>query len=414
MKDTLKDFFKKHKEPLIQAVEDTIKEYTEEVDEKTYEEWGFEQAQKQNGNLLSFKGSMNLVKEHFKNKEFENHQKKQDNITNAKKELDTLEHDIQGKEASKEFLNEKIQNLKNKIEELKKDIIRIRENPQEVLKDKTSSVGFIFGLVILSFLTIYLFIFYSSASYAGFFKNFADGDNVTSSIFDPQALVKAYEEGTTELILILTIPFIFLGLGYLIHKFQEGKGVVKYFKIGMMILITFAFDALLAYKIEKGLYEVERLMDPTGTMPPHKLSMALDSENFWLVIFAGFIVYIIWGFLFDFVMEAYDKLDIIKQAIKARETEIKIYQDDIQKTEDDIQKTEEEIIELKKKTLGFQSVMSGNTIIIDWTEFGKTLLEFTSGWASWMTANKKSKEEIDTIWKAQETFIEQHQKEEKK
>lgn len=414
MKEQLKNFFLKNFQQDKETQKPTsIKssDFDSELSIITYEEWGFEQAQKQNGNKMAFIGSMNLVKQEYKRRELRKQEKTHENINKAKEELSRLETQIGEKKSTVESITNKIQTFKDKINTLQKEIIRIKENPQEILKDRMSKAGFLIGLFILSFLTVYLFIFYSSASYSGFYKKFTDGDSVGSSIFDPQAIAKAYKDGLTELVLILTIPFIFLGLGYLIHKFQEGKGVEKYVKMGAMILITFGFDALLAYKIEKGLYEVERMMDATGALPPHKLSMALDSENFWLVIFAGFIVYIIWGFIFDFVMDSYDKLDVVKQAITARETEIKINQGDIDKCQEEKEKAEAEIIRLEGDCKKQQAIISGNTIIIDWGIFGNALLEFSNGWANWMTHNKKTKDQIDEIWQEQEKFLNQHQNE---
>ena len=230
---------------------------------------------------------------------------------------------------------------------------------------------------------------------------------VASAIFDPQAISKAYFAGATEMILILTIPFVFLGLGYLIHKFQEGKGFGKYLKIGALVLITFAFDALLAYKIEAGLYKVE-VLNAVQDLPPHSLSMAIASENFWLVIFAGFIVYIIWGFIFDFVMDSYDKLDGVKQAINARKKEIEEIEEEIQKIQNDILTAKNNIAELKKKIAGYRAIIDGDITIIDWAGFEKKMLNFTTGWTHWMTANKIDKSLIDTTWEVQTNFINEH------
>ena len=46
-------------------------------------------------------------------------------------------------------------------------------------------------------------------------------------------------------------------------------------------------------------------------MPEYTISMAFQSVNFWMIIFAGFIVYLIWGFVFDFIMESHSKMDKI-------------------------------------------------------------------------------------------------------
>ncbi len=410
MTDKLKSFFKNHLQN--NSKNNSVENKSKARKWITYNEWGFQKAAVLNGNLLAFKGCLNLVKEHFLHEQGIDEVKKAKDIANAKTEIEKIDIEITNKENLIDKLKKKIEEWKESINPLKKEIIDIKENPTSIMKDKVSKVGFYIGLFILSALTIYLFIFYSSASYSGFFKDFTKdlGNGVASAIFDPQAIPKAFVAGVTEVILILTIPFVFLGLGYLIHNFQEGKGVGKYFKIGAMILITFAFDGLLAYKIEKGLYEVERINDPTGMMLPHQMSMAFESENFWLVIFAGFIVYIIWGFVFDFVMDAYDKLDFVKQAIKAREKQIKNIEDDIKKSDDDIHQTEEKISNLKKEKVEQEKIVSGATIVIDWAGFEKELLNFTSGWASWMTQNGIIKKVIDEIWVAREEFVDNHKK----
>lgn len=406
MREKLKGFFKKHIND--NTVKDTIENsFSIKSEELTYEQWGFSQATKQNGNLLAFSGNLSLVKEEFIKSEHKNQKKIDQEKQNAQNELNQILAENESKENYINQLKDKIDDLKQKKEKLKKEIISIKENPEQILKDKTSKVGFIIGFTILIFLTLYLFIFYSSASYSGFFKNFTEDSDIGNSIFDPQAISKAFKDGATEVILILTIPFIFLGLGYLIHKFQEKK---EYIKTTAMILVTLAFDVLLAYKIEKGLYEVERINDPTGQMPPHTMAMAIQSENFWLVIFAGFIVYIIWGFIFDFVMQAYEKLDFVHQAIKAKENEIELYKQEVQKSEDLIHKTKDEINENNVKAIRFKNIINGATIIIDWTTFEKVLLEFVTGWTHWMT-NNLPKPLIDNTWKAHRNFIDAHKKE---
>ncbi len=351
-----------------------------------------------------------MVKKHFLHEQGSDEGKRQRDIANAKAEVEKMDIEIERNESLIKSFGDRINEWKEKIGGLKKEIINIEENPSSISEDKTSKVGFYIGLTILLFLTIYLFIFYSSASYSGFFKDFTEdlGNGVASAIFDPQAIMKAFNAGVTEVVLILTIPFIFLGLGYLIHKFQEGKGFTKFVKITMMVLVTFAFDGLLAYKIEKGLYEVERINDPTGNMPPHQLSMAFESENFWLVIFAGFIVYIIWGFIFDFVMESYDKLDVIKQAINSRKKEIKINEDEITKAKEEINNAENEISNLRQKKAEQDKIIRGDTTLIDWSGFERELHNFTEGWTHWMTDNGLTQGFKDEVWKSLEYFTKEH------
>ena len=52
--------------------------------------------------------------------------------------------------------------------------------------------------------------------------------------------------------------------------------------------------------------------------------MAIHDINSWAVIFCGFIVYIIWGIVFDQCMDAYDKMDLNKTKLKEIAQKIQI------------------------------------------------------------------------------------------
>lgn len=375
----------------------------------TYEEWGFESAGKSHGFEIPFRGWLNLVREHFRKEAVDNEIEMQKAINDAQNELDKRKLQISNKENEISNINEKkISNLKEKIENLKKDIIRIKENPEELLKDKLGKAGLVIGGLILVALTVYLFIFYSSAFYSGFLKDikdFVDSDGMASSIFDPNAIGNAYKKSIANLILILTIPSVFLGLGYLIHKFQEKKNFKNYLKITGLIIVTFIFDCILAYEITEKIYDVKNIASTQMNIPDYSVSLAFHSVNFWVIIFAGFVVYLIWGFVFDFVMESYDKLDFVKQAIKAKETEIKLYEEDIVKNQSAIDFLNKEIEALKLECKNFEKIISGNTIIINWEGYKKCVFEFVSGWGHWMTANKKALTEINNIHSIADEFV---------
>ncbi len=373
----------------------------------TYHNWGFVSAGHHNGREVAFGGMLNNVKQRFRKEALEDENETKKVINDAKNELDKRELQISLKENDIfQIKDNKIAVLKDKIENLKKDIIRIKENPEELLKDKLGKVGLIIGILILSALTIYLFIFYSSASYSAFFKEFTINSDLgtASSIFDPKAIEIAYQDGITELILILTIPFVFLGLGYLIHKFQEKKNFKSYFKIMGLIIVTFIFDFILAYEITLKIYNIKK-EGSFQDMPDYSAELAFQSVNFWLIIFAGFVVYLIWGFVFDFVMESYDKLDIVKQAIKARETEIKLYENDIVKHQNTIDTLKKEINDLKLECKNFEKIISGNTIIINWEGYEHSIFEFTNGWTKWMSAREQWESKINQIHDLAQDFV---------
>lgn len=98
---------------------------------------------------------------------------------------------------------DKLNHEESKIEKVTKEIDEIKDNPKIVSGDSFAKTSFYIGLVILIFLTVYLFVFYSSAAYSAFFKDFTPDDTkLTKAIFDANAIGKAWTDGLTELILL--------------------------------------------------------------------------------------------------------------------------------------------------------------------------------------------------------------------
>lgn len=277
------------------------------------------------------------------------------------------------------IVKERVPKLNQEIAEYKEEISKIRKNPKEHIGGNVSKAGFYIGLFILFFLTIYLFVFYSSASYSAFFKEFTlNSIGVADSIFDPNAIPNALSAGIMELVLILTIPFVFLGLGYLIHKFQENKSVANYIKVLALIIVTFLFDAILAYEITEKIYNI-KAENSFDDIEPYSIDLALHSVNFWLIIFAGFIVYIIWGLVFDFTMLGYDKMNSIALHIepiqeKILKCEEKI--DILDKTEHKLRgEIDRNMVDISK----WQDILD-NHIIYDWQGLSLSMSKFLSGW----------------------------------
>jgi len=373
--------------------------------EKTsYEDWGFKKAHNLNGSNTGLLSCLALIREDHKQmvQRDENKQKKlKEPLKSERRSNEEQKVDKEGKidNIEKTIIPEK----ESKIIELKNEINEIRKNPKSVMPDKLSKVGFVIGLLILLALTLYLGIFYSSASFSAFFKEFSLNDlGVASSIFDPKAISHAFNDGITELILILSMPFVFIGLGFLIHQFQKGKGFKIYFQILALIIVTFVFDAILAYEITEKIYNI-KAENSFQDMQTYNFDLAFHSVNFWLIIFAGFVVYIIWGFVFDFTIEAYDKLDVIKQEIKAREREISYIQEDLKIAKSKVETLFDEISKIKKNIIDLEGKING--VIIDTTEFDKILHEFLGGWLHWMTANKLDQLRIDEAKNRADEFI---------
>jgi hypothetical protein len=204
------------------------------------------------------------------------------------------------------------------IDNIQQEIVDVKVNPKKYIDDgKGQKAQFYVGLILILPITLYLLVFYISASYSAFFKEFSD-DSLTAAIFDADALTNSFKASWLEGVLVITIPFVFMGLGYIIHMVQKGKGIKNTFRMIALFAITFLFDGLLAYIIEKKIYDFNKTPDS----PVYNLRIALEQAEFWMIIFAGFVVYIIWGLVFDFVMKEHENMDKIRVFIRGKKEEL--------------------------------------------------------------------------------------------
>lgn len=348
----------------------------------TYKQWGFQKAGELGGTLAGLHASLHIVYLDIKKKIIEDEIKQNElkqshriRIEHLKGENDKLNGIIQNE-------NEKLNHEELKIEHLKEELANIKKHPETVTADPAVKASLIIGIVILLFLTIYLFIFYSSATYSAFFKDFTlNNIGVASSIFDPNAIGKAINDGFAELALILTIPFVFLGLGYLINKFQEQKGFGKIVKVGSLILITFLFDTILAYGITEKIYNITK-ENSFDEIPAYSLKMAAFDVHFWTIIFAGFIVYIIWGFVFDFVMDSYAKIDKVKVEIDQLKLKIADSKIECKNIKQNIQTHNGNVLTNTAEIEKEKRIIDG--VIVPITDVKLEIMNFQTGWLNFL------------------------------
>ncbi len=376
------------------ASDDAIQIITDANNKINFKEYGFERCNAHQGSSVGLRTCLNRIYHEYK-EELRRNEEKQIEL---KKPLNLK---LQQLKSENEILKSSIDKTKNnhlteakkKVQRLNNELIEIKRHPEEHTGDKVGKVGLYIGGVILLFLTIYLFIFYSSATYSAFFKEFSLNElGVANSIFDAKSLSKALKDGFTELALILTIPFVFLGLGYLIHKFQQIKSWQMYIKIAALILVTFVFDTILAYEITEKIYNVHK-ENSFQNIPDYSMKLAFGSVSFWLIIFAGFVVYIIWGFVFDFFMDSFAQQDKVTMTTMSKKNEIKeaekelILQDN--QLEKDIASFNQNTTEINK----LQEML--NSPIVRPQDFQGMVHQFSDGWFQWMSANLKSKQDLD-------------------
>ena len=299
-----------------------------------------------------------------------------------------LECQIEQKRTDIGVLNEQLNGCKQKMVENKEKIAKLNAEKTELKNrayevNKAAKMKLILGLVILIPLTFYLFLFYSSTFYSAFFKDFGSSDSVLNSMFDAEALSKALETSVTELCFVLCAPIIFMGLGFSLHFFTIQKSRTKYLKMAAVLCITFLFDAILAYMIGKHLHEMEIIIGSAPLGSPYGLSEALADINTWAVIFCGFIVYVIWGIVFDMSMSAYDHLDL--NMINRTAIDEKIVS--IEKEIADEKQREQELnaqIAGHNNEIASLTAQMNNRVIIDKGAIRTEMTNFFAGWVAQM------------------------------
>lgn len=375
-------------------IKEPVTEEVEEVRKRTYHEAGFRDGSRNSGSPLALSICLNAIYAKFQNEEKELVEKQQlakEPYINEQKtketEIKTLAISEESKKQQITLVETNIRKVKDNIEELKFEINELARDPEKyhVSASKGASTKFWIGLIILMPLSLYLFTFYISTSYSAFFKPFDANSTIIMNVLDSKAFSKAWQDGSLEGAFVTFIPFVFLGLGYLIHMFSEVKSMANYIKIGLLLLTTFVFDTILAYQIEEKIYELTKTFDT----PAFNLHIAFEKIQFWGIIFAGFVVYLIWGVVFDFIMKEHREKDKIKHEQLRRKKDIQIHQDRITDIEIQKEKLIAELSDIKKLSLEAQGRVVTlqriiDAVIIPTKEYVLYASEYMQGWITFV------------------------------
>ncbi|UWX59976.1 beta-carotene 15,15'-monooxygenase [Chryseobacterium oranimense] len=401
MTTNIKNLFKLKSIPIETPKEESPKpeidpnaESPEESRKRTYHEAGYRDSSRNNGNHTTLFICLDAVYSKFQNEEkemVEKQQKLKESYVNEQKnretEIKALTVSLETKEEQLTHKNTEIEDHQNKIESLKAEINDLPRNPEKynVKATKGASTKFWIGAILLIPISLYLLTFYISTSYSAFFKSFDAKSTVIQSVLDAQAFSKAWNEGVIEGAFVTLIPSVFLGLGFLIHMFGENKTRLNYIKLGLLFIVTFIFDAILAYEIESKLYELNKTFDS----PPFDLTIAFTKNQFWGIIFAGFIVYIIWGLVFDFVMKEHREKDKIKNEQEIRQKNVLFLMEKINVLKKEIEEilvsigtTKELIIKTRGRIEELQNIIDG--VIIPTKDYKLYASEYVQGWITYI------------------------------
>lgn len=225
----------------------------------------------------------------------------------------TQKQQAEGHKADIRRLDYEVSGIADRQKELQKWIERVN-NGERVRSLIFDPAKFVVNLFFLLMLSVYLFQFYVSASHAALFQSTqatlaklgsTDPGSIAyvfNSIFNPNV----YADAGGSIWFLIFAPFVFYAFGFAIHSLLESESRKKWVWITAIFLITFVLDALIAFKIHQNTQEaIDLLGQPTQPF--------YSDVNFYIVIFMGFVVYVIWGILLHALFIEWNKRNPMKE-----------------------------------------------------------------------------------------------------
>ena len=250
----------------------------------------------------------------------------EDEKPEKRSKLKQLESKLEETSQQNEKINAQIKEKQDKIDVRREDLLDIRkkyeDDPEAMKREIFSPFKFSISSFILIALTGYLFFFYVSAAYRALYTDFegiasriAAGLGTGSIMPKPAELAEALQYN----FLLFLVPFVFYAFGWAFHVILELKHKYKFVFLGSLIGVTFFVDFLLAMLIHNNLEYAKELMGLATK------SWAADPA-FYMILFLGFIVYILWSILLDSVIREWAKRLVtfnLKKIVKHLRNDIK-------------------------------------------------------------------------------------------
>jgi hypothetical protein len=287
-------------------------------------------------------------------------------------ELTKLEKELNGIEKENGKYDKEIVEKKGKIEEYRQKLLDLHEtrskNSEKTKKETFSTFKFSINLFILLMLSGYLFFFYVSAAYKALYVDFEGiAENIAQGMGMGSIMPGPYElsEALSYNFLLFLVPFVFYAFGWAFHVILEMKHKARIFFLGLLIAVTFTVDFLLAMIIFNNTEMARELMGLQS-------ARWTQSSTFYIILFLGFLVYIVWSILFDSLLREWDKGQIsrnIKNIISHLLKDVKLLEE--KKTDT---KSLKEKMSVLREEIG--TVMFGN--------LKSYIDQFSTGWLSYL------------------------------
>jgi hypothetical protein len=365
-------------------------QFNNESDLITYSQLGFRSAQKSQSKPAAIEGYLEIVYDKFLQEQKLDEQGLEERIRQLKAEVQQDKSKKQDNLAELQSQKSRKDDKEKEIEELELEKIDIRNGEGET----GETIPFVIATFITILLTLYLFVFYSSSGYSAFY-GIKPG---SLGFINPNVFNDATSKGGGVVALIILFPVIFLGLGFLIHdSIEKNKKLKKegkrqnYVVISSLLMVTLLADCFIGYKISEGVHTNE--FNSGNSDEIWRFGMIFSDINFYLVLILGFVVYVIWGLLLNFVLShSYLKtesektrlmIENINNRIADKRSELSDIIAKIHKLESNNLTIDSKIEQMQKDIIGYEN----GVIPISISSLKGSVGEFMGGWQNYTHGN---------------------------
>jgi len=253
----------------------------------------------------------------------------EDEKPEQKEELRKLEARLKDAKSQNEQFNVQIKEKQDKIDVRREELLELHKkyeaDPEAMKRETFSPFKFGISTFILIMLTGYLFFFYVSAAYKALYTDFEGiAERIAAGLGTGSIMPKPAElsEALQYNFLLFLVPFVFYAFGWAFHVILEMKHKQKYVFLGGLITVTFFVDFLLALLIHNNTEYAKELMGLST-------KSWIADPAFFMILFLGFIVYLLWSILLDSIVREWTKRLVtinLKKIIKHLREDIKVIQ----------------------------------------------------------------------------------------